>query len=234
MESCWFYSSWKLKEKVALEIWELALCFLKISCVLCHLQCSSFNLKCLCLTYDIFCPGRGRDASNTGSGPEFFGFSHPTIQYLIQSLPGARKCTKYQWVKFELPKPQSKQGKRKFIEFSFSAFSLVYRCFIFLFLFALFLLFVCLFVFFPQEHPGVLKVLNSWKNVVRIPTLTVEKSRDFLDYWAKYLICCWMYLNNPNKYIAVVFVDVFVRAIWLVLGQTLNNQCCAQAMWSYQ
>lgn len=63
---------------------------------------------CLC---DICFPYRGRDASNTGSGPEFFGFSHPTIQYLIQSLPGARKCTKYQWVKFELPKPQNKPGK---------------------------------------------------------------------------------------------------------------------------
>ena len=66
---------------------------------------------CLC---DICSPYRGRDASNTGSGPEFFGFSHPTIQYLIQSLPGARKCTKYQWVKFELPKPQNKPGKEVF------------------------------------------------------------------------------------------------------------------------
>ena len=233
MESCWFFSSWKLKEKVALEIWELALCYLKISCVLCHLQCSSFNLKCFCLTYDIFSPGRGRDASNTGSGPEFFGFSHPTIQYLIQSLPGARKCTKYQWVKFELPKPQSKQGKRKFIEFSFSVFSLVYRCFIFLFIFALFLLFVCLFAL-PKNTQEFWKCWILGKNVVRLPILTVEKSRDFLDYWAKYLICCWLYLNNPSKYIAVVFVDVFVRAIWLVFGQTLNNQCCAQAMWSYQ
>lgn len=65
------------------------------------------------LSYDICSVIRGRDASNTGSGPEFFGFSHPTIQYLIQSLPGARKCSKYQWVKFELPKPpQNKQGKR--------------------------------------------------------------------------------------------------------------------------
>ena len=64
------------------------------------------------LSYDSCSVIRGRDASNTGSGPEFFGFSHPTIQYLIQSLPGARKCSKYQWVKFELPKPQNKQGKR--------------------------------------------------------------------------------------------------------------------------
>lgn len=47
---------------------------------------------------------RGKEATNTGSGPEFFGFSHPTIQYLLQSLPNARKCSKYQWVKFELPK----------------------------------------------------------------------------------------------------------------------------------
>lgn len=29
------------------------------------------------------------------SGADFFGFSHPTIQNLIQSCPGARKCTKY-------------------------------------------------------------------------------------------------------------------------------------------
>ena len=35
-------------------------------------------------------------------GPEFFGFSHPTIQNLIQSCPGARKCTGYKWVKYEV------------------------------------------------------------------------------------------------------------------------------------
>jgi hypothetical protein len=50
---------------------------------------------------------RGKEATNTGSGPEFFGFSHPTIQYLLQSLPNARKCAKYQWVKFELPKSKT-------------------------------------------------------------------------------------------------------------------------------
>lgn len=38
----------------------------------------------------------------TGRGAEFFGFSHPTIQNLIQSCPGARKCTSYKWVKFEV------------------------------------------------------------------------------------------------------------------------------------
>ncbi|XP_078697949.1 transforming growth factor beta regulator 1-like [Branchiostoma floridae x Branchiostoma belcheri] len=34
-------------------------------------------------------------------GSDFFGFSNPTIQNLIQSCPGARKCTKYKWVKFD-------------------------------------------------------------------------------------------------------------------------------------
>uniref|UniRef100_A0A3B3SMX1 Transforming growth factor beta regulator 1 n=1 Tax=Paramormyrops kingsleyae TaxID=1676925 RepID=A0A3B3SMX1_9TELE len=36
------------------------------------------------------------------SGAEFFGYSHPTIQNLIQSCPGARKCGHYQWVRFEV------------------------------------------------------------------------------------------------------------------------------------
>ncbi|XP_046388061.1 transforming growth factor beta regulator 1 [Ischnura elegans] len=37
-----------------------------------------------------------------GRGPEFFGFSHPTIQNLIQSSPGTRKCSSYKWIKFEV------------------------------------------------------------------------------------------------------------------------------------
>lgn len=75
-----------------------------------HPIVASSATACHCVVLKAVNKARGRDASNTGSGPEFFGFSHPTIQYLIQSLPGARKCTKYQWVKFELPKPQSKQA----------------------------------------------------------------------------------------------------------------------------
>ncbi|XP_075046511.1 transforming growth factor beta regulator 1 [Mixophyes fleayi] len=39
------------------------------------------------------------------AGAYFFGFSHPTIQNLIQSCPGARKCASYEWVKFEVWKP---------------------------------------------------------------------------------------------------------------------------------
>uniref|UniRef100_A0A8C1TCM9 Transforming growth factor beta regulator 1 n=1 Tax=Cyprinus carpio TaxID=7962 RepID=A0A8C1TCM9_CYPCA len=49
---------------------------------------------------------RGKSLTNIiPSGADFFGFSHPTIQNLIQSCPGARKCTNYQWVRFEVCRP---------------------------------------------------------------------------------------------------------------------------------
>jgi F/Y rich C-terminus len=35
-------------------------------------------------------------------GADFFGLSHPTVQYLIQSCPKARSCANYQWTKFEV------------------------------------------------------------------------------------------------------------------------------------
>ncbi|KAM4014901.1 transforming growth factor beta regulator 1 isoform 1-T2 [Anomaloglossus baeobatrachus] len=40
--------------------------------------------------------------SQENAGEYFFGFTHPTIQNLIQSSPGARKCVNYEWVKFEV------------------------------------------------------------------------------------------------------------------------------------
>ncbi|XP_019720522.1 transforming growth factor beta regulator 1 [Hippocampus comes] len=39
------------------------------------------------------------------SGADFFGFSHPTVQNLIQSCPGARKCHNYRWIRFEVCRP---------------------------------------------------------------------------------------------------------------------------------
>ncbi|GFR29349.1 transforming growth factor beta regulator 1 [Trichonephila clavata] len=39
-----------------------------------------------------------------GQGAKFFGLSHPTVQNLIQSCAGARKCTDYRWVQFEVAK----------------------------------------------------------------------------------------------------------------------------------
>ncbi|XP_032236865.1 uncharacterized protein LOC5511631 isoform X3 [Nematostella vectensis] len=80
-----------------------------------HPIMASSATACHCVVLKTLNKARGRDASNTGSGPEFFGFSHPTIQYLIQNLPGARKCSKYQWVKFELPKAQNKQAGGKVV-----------------------------------------------------------------------------------------------------------------------
>uniref|UniRef100_A0A1A8QPL4 Transforming growth factor beta regulator 1 n=3 Tax=Nothobranchius pienaari TaxID=704102 RepID=A0A1A8QPL4_9TELE len=43
------------------------------------------------------------------SGADFFGFSHPTIQNLIQSCPGARKCSNYGWIRFEVCRPGNGQ-----------------------------------------------------------------------------------------------------------------------------
>ncbi|KAF8787216.1 Chitotriosidase-1 like protein [Argiope bruennichi] len=39
-----------------------------------------------------------------GQGAKFFGLSHPTVQNLIQSCAGARKCSDYRWVQFEVAK----------------------------------------------------------------------------------------------------------------------------------
>ncbi|KAJ2654163.1 hypothetical protein IWW48_006278, partial [Coemansia sp. RSA 1200] len=38
---------------------------------------------------------RRREHSNSASGPDYFGFSHPTIAKMIQDLPGAKKCKTY-------------------------------------------------------------------------------------------------------------------------------------------
>ncbi|XP_052773568.1 transforming growth factor beta regulator 1-like [Mya arenaria] len=39
-----------------------------------------------------------------GKGPEFFGLTHPVVQNLVQSCPGAKKCQGYKWIKFEVNK----------------------------------------------------------------------------------------------------------------------------------
>ena len=43
---------------------------------------------------------RKRSHSNSASGPDYFGFSHPTIAKLIQELPDADKCKNYVMQKF--------------------------------------------------------------------------------------------------------------------------------------
>lgn len=54
---------------------------------------------------------RDKQASNAGSGPEFFGFSHPTILNLIQNLPEAEKCSKFKRMSFEGPLKRSTKSK---------------------------------------------------------------------------------------------------------------------------
>eukprot|EP01135_Chromosphaera_perkinsii_P009632 Nk52_evm82s1810 gene=Nk52_evmTU82s1810 len=43
---------------------------------------------------------RGKAATNVGSGPEFFGFGHPSIVRILQAMPGAAECSRYIQRKF--------------------------------------------------------------------------------------------------------------------------------------
>ncbi|XP_036440911.1 transforming growth factor beta regulator 1 isoform X2 [Colossoma macropomum] len=66
------------------------------------------------------------------SGADFFGFSHPTIQNLIQSCPGARKCSSYNWVRFEVCRPSEGQATHTVSEedatVNFEAFQRLLGC----------------------------------------------------------------------------------------------------------
>jgi len=46
--------------------------------------------------------GAGTVPTASDCGAEFFGLAHPTVQYLIQSCAGARKCVNYRCARFEL------------------------------------------------------------------------------------------------------------------------------------
>lgn len=45
-------------------------------------------------------------------GTDFFALPHPTIQNLVQSCPGARKCPNYRWVRFEVSRSASHHAER--------------------------------------------------------------------------------------------------------------------------
>ncbi|XP_068217008.1 transforming growth factor beta regulator 1 [Palaemon carinicauda] len=42
----------------------------------------------------------GSDSDERGC--RFFGLTHPSVQNVLQACPGARKCSKYKWLKFEV------------------------------------------------------------------------------------------------------------------------------------
>lgn len=56
---------------------------------------------------------RDKQATNSGSGPEFFGYSNPTILNLLQKMPDAKKCPKYKFVRFA--EPSRRGGGRKIV-----------------------------------------------------------------------------------------------------------------------
>ncbi|KAL1922084.1 uncharacterized protein VTP21DRAFT_10726 [Calcarisporiella thermophila] len=53
---------------------------------------------------------RKRDHSNSASGPDYYGFTHPTVAKMIQDLPGARQCANYVWQEFEEMEPEKANG----------------------------------------------------------------------------------------------------------------------------
>ncbi|PVU91959.1 hypothetical protein BB561_004094 [Smittium simulii] len=54
-----------------------------------------------------------RNHSNSASGPDYFGFSHPTIAKMIQDLPNALKCRNYIAQKFISMKDRHVRGVMK-------------------------------------------------------------------------------------------------------------------------
>ncbi|SAM01871.1 hypothetical protein [Absidia glauca] len=53
---------------------------------------------------------RHRDHSNSASGPDYYGFKHPTIAKMIQDLPGATELQDYVWQPFEEMEPKAAKG----------------------------------------------------------------------------------------------------------------------------
>jgi hypothetical protein len=53
---------------------------------------------------------RHREHSNSASGPDYYGFKHPTIAKMIQDLPGTRHLKHYVWQEFEEMEPRAAKG----------------------------------------------------------------------------------------------------------------------------
>ncbi|KAI9483488.1 MAG: F/Y-rich N-terminus-domain-containing protein [Benjaminiella poitrasii] len=53
---------------------------------------------------------RHREHSNSASGPDYYGFKHPTIAKMIQDLPGTRNLRNYLWQDFEEMEPRAAKG----------------------------------------------------------------------------------------------------------------------------
>ncbi|XP_045135454.1 transforming growth factor beta regulator 1-like [Portunus trituberculatus] len=45
---------------------------------------------------------RSEGTDSDERGCRFFGLTHPSVQNVLQACPGARKCSRYKWIKFEV------------------------------------------------------------------------------------------------------------------------------------
>jgi len=79
---------------------------------------ASTATACHCAVLRRLNKARGKETTNTGSGPEFFGYSHPTVQFLIQSSSDVGNLERYKWVKFELPAKGTVPFKDRFADFN--------------------------------------------------------------------------------------------------------------------
>jgi len=53
---------------------------------------------------------RNLERSNSASGPDYYGFTHPTVAKMIQDLPNADKCRNYVWQEFEVMQERTAAG----------------------------------------------------------------------------------------------------------------------------
>jgi len=58
-------------------------------------------------------PTDSKRQHNSVSGPEYFGFAHPSILKLIQELPNAERCTKYDMQDFTASQGGSQENEEK-------------------------------------------------------------------------------------------------------------------------
>jgi len=54
---------------------------------------------------------RGKEVTNSASGPDFYGFSNNTVAMMIEMLPGVESCLNYQRKNFEM-KPAVGKGSK--------------------------------------------------------------------------------------------------------------------------
>ena len=68
---------------------------------------SDKSIDSFLLSWIIFSRGVKLVDSSSPDGAEFFGLTHPSVQNLIQSLPGAKDAANYHWTKYVIAKTET-------------------------------------------------------------------------------------------------------------------------------